>query len=385
MGWSPERPVPVETILPPPGWYPGSPEPTETITRVGWWAVLALDTTAVTVHWIAEVELEFITGLGLEIVSLHTTRALALQKLGMVAMQRNIEVTSPLALQGIYLTSLSLNAELDRALLLERIGIAHLGQALTLDRTLGLVSVKPIDVPAALAVSSAFAMTPVKPIDLAQTITTTRTLGLGITLPIAFDRTINVSGAVGFGFPPTAEVTDTYGTAVEGNSSTSNEAFTHNIRRWCNFMDEVLLGGGGSGQASAALFNVGKGGGPGEWSTRTFQRGVDISYQETQVTGTMGGGAPSSPGPSILGGSPGKDTTSSLGSTAGGGYAGLLWGSATGIGPGTINYNGKPYVGGANATGSQNGKYPGGGGTGSSGFSSSRPGARGRAWYRSYQ
>lgn len=385
MAWHTTRPTPPQLVLPRPGWHAEPPPPEHLLPRpVGWWAVLALDT-AVTLHWLSEVELEYVRAIGIEVLAVTASRSLALQKIGMVTMQRNLTVDRPLALQGIYLTGLSLNVALQRALTFQRIGVLSLPAALDLTPTLGLLAVPPLDVPAAWAVSSSLNLTPVRPVDVPQVLTVGRSLSLGTIQTLALNRSIALSSPLAFGFPPTAEVTDALGTA----GTNSDEPYTFTIRRWSEFIDEVLLGGGGSGQASASfIVGVGDGGGAGKWATRTWVRGTELGYDLLTITGTMGRGGDGPPGPSVLTGEVGDPTVSSTGLSAAGGDPGALWGTSNGDAVPALSFNGKAYTGGARTgTGRNgpNGNWPGGGGAGSTGFGGGGSGARGRAWYRSYQ
>lgn len=384
MAWHDTRPTPPALVLPRPTWHPEPPPPEFLVERPpGWWAVLALDT-AVTLHWLTELQIDYVKAIGIEVLAVTASRQLALQKVGMVTMQRNLDVGTPLALQGIYMTGLSLNVALQRALVLDRISVLSLDKALDVSRTLELSAVKPLDVPAAWAATPSLGLTPVRPITISQSLTLTPALQLGTIATIAFAQTIAASSALAFGFPPTAEVTDAMGSA----GTNSDQAYTFTIRRWSDFIDEVLLGGGGSGQASAAFFNVGDGGSAGNWAVATWVRGVHIPYDQLAITGVMGRGGDGPPGPSVLTGEVGDPTVSSTGLSASGGAGGALWGTSNGDAVTPQTYNGKTYTGGARTGTGRNGpsgNWPGGGGAGSTGFGSGGSGARGRAWYRSYQ
>ncbi|AIS74085.1 minor tail protein [Mycobacterium phage Anubis] len=174
-------------------------------------------------------------------------------------------------------------------------------------------------------------------------------------------------------------------------------AYTYYIPANCRFLDIIVLGGGGGGQASLALFNVGASGLPGTWSGVTLKRGVDIPWGLAQITGNVADGGPGGLGPSILPGAWGEASTanytllngSSATLTANGGSGGIGWADrngARGKSPGNFTWNGKLYVGGAAATGdNQPGKPPGGSGSGHyPGFGSGQNGARGQVWIRAY-
>lgn len=396
MPWYPTRPAPPgQLVLPPPGWRPEpAPEEFRVERPPGWWAVIALDT-AMTVRWVSEMDLEFIKAVGFEVLTLEATAGLALQKIGMLQLARGIVAETELTMRSVFMVGLELNAILHASFAVQRVGVASFSQALNLSRVVELGNIKTIDLPEALSVGRSLGLALSQPASFPQTVTAGRSLSLGIYQSVAFSQAITATRGLAFGFPPTAEVTDTY----TGPSNTSGTNFTHTIRRWANFLDLVALGGGGSGQASAAYFNYGAPGNPGQWATYTASRGptndlnsAQIAWTETQITGTTGNGAPAAAGPSTLPGSSGGDTTIVLAIgtlTGNGGSGGLGWASSSNYGPGpspnTLTYNTKNYPGGADNTTRAAGKPPGGAGSGSGGFSSSYAGARGGAWIRSYQ
>ncbi|QDP44592.1 hypothetical protein SEA_NOTHINGSPECIAL_7 [Mycobacterium phage NothingSpecial] len=173
---------------------------------------------------------------------------------------------------------------------------------------------------------------------------------------------------------------------------TATGNYTYDIPPNCRFIDVVLVGGGGGGQASLTLFAYGAPGGPGGWAGATLKRGVDIPWSVTQITGRVGIGGPGGPGPSISPGFPGQSSTATCtgfsleGAQGDGGILAVGSQAATrGKGPGNFTWNGILYVGGAdNTANSQDGKAPGGAGNGSAQFSSGYTGARGQAWFRAY-
>ncbi|AYB69929.1 hypothetical protein SEA_MUCHMORE_7 [Mycobacterium phage MuchMore] len=178
---------------------------------------------------------------------------------------------------------------------------------------------------------------------------------------------------------------------------TTEGAYTYNIPANCRFLDIIVLGAGGGGQALLAILNVGASGLPGEWNSVTLQRGVDIPWGLAQITGSVAKGGAGGLGPSILPGAWGEASTanytllngSSATLTANGGSGGIGWADrngARGKSPGNFTWNGKLYVGGGAATGdNQAGKPPGGSGSGHyPGFGSGQSGARGQVWIRAY-
>ena len=162
---------------------------------------------------------------------------------------------------------------------------------------------------------------------------------------------------------------------TELTTYSSAGAYTYNIPQWATHIDIVLCGGGGGGEGSVSnLFtgSNGSGGDPGEWKTVTVQRGVDIPWTTTTITGTVGAGGAGGPVNTI--GQPGESTTASATGmttiTATGGIA-RSSGSETGFGPGNRSYNSQLYIGGADQPpwgGGHSGVTgfpPGGGGSGS--------------------
>lgn len=384
-GWFQAPPREFEIV--PPGWFPDVEPPITTSphVEVGWWAVVGLDT-ALTVFWVSEFDLQYLAAWGLEVLSLNVSRSLALQKLGMLAVSRNIAVSSVLGLQGVYMQSMALAIDIQRALTLVRVAPVSVDASLAFASSLDLSKVQAVDMPAAIAASSLLGITPVRIIDLATSAAFGSSLSLGVTLPLAVDATINLSSAVAFGFPPTAEVTDTV---------TAGGNYTHTLRRWGNFLDIVLLGGGGGGQASASFFAYGAPGTPGLYSVVTLVRGTDFPWSLLTFTGTVGTGGSGGIGPSVLPGAGGNATTATFAGggtlSAAGGNGGLGFASnpatnGRGPGPGNQVFNGKTYTGGGTSTSNGGpGVAPGGAGSGSGQFSSGGSGAVGRAWYRTYQ
>ena len=218
----------------------------------------------------------------------------------------------------------------------------------------------------------------------------TATDPVGLTDAIAFGRGATFVDSVGISdsLLMTLDVTTPFNTAAG--------TFTYNIPVWAQVagakFDLVPLGAGGSGQASAAAFNYGAPGGAGDWAGVTVTYGVDIPLGTTQLTVVVGAGGPAAPGPAAIPGSSGDNTTISVGSTilatGPGGGGGVGWAGSNVYGPGVspnpYTFNGKSYTGGGPCTSRTAGIAPGGGGSGSGGFSSSYAGARGGAWIRVY-
>ncbi|AOT24662.1 hypothetical protein PBI_STASIA_5 [Mycobacterium phage Stasia] len=182
-------------------------------------------------------------------------------------------------------------------------------------------------------------------------------------------------------------------------SQTFTTTWTFNIPAECAFIDIVLLGAGGGGSSGNIGASAGQGGRPGEWQTITLQRGVDIPWTATQITGTIGSGGGGGIGGWVpFDGGQGGSTTATIAGvgtlTALGGIGGQFsFGSEgrAGQGPGTINFNGIPYVGaGPTGNSAANGNTPGGGGGGGNAGAAFFPagsggnGARGQAWCRAY-
>ncbi|AYP70020.1 hypothetical protein I5G62_gp34 [Mycobacterium phage CRB2] len=402
MPWYPERPSPGQLILPPPGWHPEpAPEEFHVKPPPGWWAVIALDT-ALTVHWIEEMELEFIKAVGLEVLYLTTDRQLALTKLGMLSLERNIEATTALEMHGVYALGIALSITLQKSLAMLKIAPVTLSQAFNLTPNLVLGNIKTIDVSRALAVTPALAMTPIQMMSLPKALTVTPSLGLGAFLSEAFSQTIAATRGLAFGFPPTAEVTDTYGTT----GTTGGQNFTHTVRRWSNFNDLVLMGGGGGGQGSGCCGFNGDGAGAGAWATITIVRGPvtdasgNLAWSVINWPVAIGGGGDGGAlGLGAIPGSPGASggastmTIAGMGTlSAAGGSAGFLAGNMQGgtATPNPLVLNGQNYAAGVGGAGSSAaGGWPGGGGAGAKGglFSGNKagPGGRGRGWVRSYQ
>ncbi|ATN88079.1 hypothetical protein SEA_CINDARADIX_5 [Mycobacterium phage Cindaradix] len=183
-------------------------------------------------------------------------------------------------------------------------------------------------------------------------------------------------------------------------SQTFTTTWTFNIPAECAFIDLVLLGGGGGGSSGNIAVSPGEGGYAGEWLTITLERGVDIPWTATQITGTIGnGGSGGSGGWVPFNGNNGGNTVATIAGvgswTAVGGEGGnpIRWTNEgrAGRGPGTINFNGIPYVGGnPTANSAAAGNAPGGGGGGGNAGAGIFPaggggnGARGQAWCRAY-
>ncbi|QBJ04810.1 hypothetical protein SEA_ELEPHANTOON_8 [Mycobacterium phage Elephantoon] len=177
--------------------------------------------------------------------------------------------------------------------------------------------------------------------------------------------------------------------------------FTFTIPSGCVFIDIVLLGGGGGGQGMGNATAWGRGGDAGQWNAITLRRGVDIPWSLASFTGVIGGGGAAGAGGIYLSGGAGGNggnttvTITGIGTlTALGGAGGNNRNLDTaGRSPGTQNWKGIDYVGGAEAMnaagGSAAGNEPGGGGQAamlSTGFFglAGGAGAKGRVWIRAY-
>ena len=113
---------------------------------------------------------------------------------------------------------------------------------------------------------------------------------------------------------------------------------TYNIPQWANFVDIIVLGGGG-GSGGTYGGNTGQGGGAGAWSTNTIQKGVSFPTGGIwTIPITIGGGG----------------GIGAINSGASGGAGGPTYASVSGIG----NFIGGGGPGGAGATGSAN-YFPG--------------------------
>ena len=191
-------------------------------------------------------------------------------------------------------------------------------------------------------------------------------------------------------FPVVAETTTQY---------TTVGAYTYTIPWWANYVDEIFLGAGGGGAGgSGATSATGNGALAGTYSNRILERGSNLPWATTQLTGNVGdGGNPGSQNNAGVGGNPVTRNAISGGDIArqgngGGGGAGT--GGDPGRGAGNLAFNGKTYVGGAQVSSGGNpgaaGLPPGGGGGGGAGgiFNTGKAGGkggRGQAWFRAYQ
>ncbi|QJD50108.1 hypothetical protein SEA_DANFORTH_4 [Mycobacterium phage Danforth] len=172
--------------------------------------------------------------------------------------------------------------------------------------------------------------------------------------------------------------------------------YTFNIPDTAHVIEIILLGAGGGGASSGTFYTLkGYPGEAGAWSTITLVRGINIPWNTTTITIEVGtGGARGSGGFTGTAGSAGGATTAIAagwtGLQAAGGAGGIANATGTsdnvGRSPGTQNYNGVPYVGGAaQTTNGAAGNPPGGGGAGGSNFGGAGGvGASGAAWVRVY-
>jgi hypothetical protein len=171
-------------------------------------------------------------------------------------------------------------------------------------------------------------------------------------------------------------------------------SYTYGIPEWCDTLDVVLLGGGGGGDGGDWEFLFGEtfGGTSGAWSTTTLVRGVDIPWETSTITGTVGvGGHGGIPKLIILdnSGHNGSATTATATGmttlTAAGGVGGGN-SSDTGQGAGQQTFNGYLYRGGGDVTAAgRNGTTPGGGGAAGQLLQGGGKGAGGAVYIRAYQ
>ncbi len=185
-------------------------------------------------------------------------------------------------------------------------------------------------------------------------------------------------------------------------SYTTAGAFTYTIPQWCTHIDILALGGGGGGQGGGWVL-ANQGGLGGLWAWTTIQRGVDIPWSTSSLSGTVGtagNGSSTSASPSAGGAGgttsvtiPGNATLTGSGGSGGNGNAtgisnqrgGPARGGNTGSENKDVLLNGVTYTGGAEQTSSANGNAPGGGGPGGNAFANGRNGAVGRAIFLAYQ
>lgn len=176
---------------------------------------------------------------------------------------------------------------------------------------------------------------------------------------------------------------DEYGPApVDVTTAFGVGSYSWDIPWWATHIDQILLGGGGGGDDGTTL-TVGDGGGAGQWATRTLVRGVDIPWETTYISGTVGSGGAHNEGNGTATTAGATGTT--LLSAAGG--AGGAASNSTGQSPGNSTVNGKVYHGGATqSTLGIGGNGPGGGGAGGNILNAwAGPGAAGAAWMRAYR
>lgn len=190
-------------------------------------------------------------------------------------------------------------------------------------------------------------------------------------------------------FASTGTLTSTAFKTPELTSYTSAGSYTYTIPVWATVIDVVLLGGGGGGKGMAFFDAWTEGGEAGSWVTTRLTRGVDIPWDTTQITGSVGA-AGTAGGSGSNGGTGGNSTATGTGMTtltANGGPGGNQSNLDTpGKSPGSQTFNEQAYTGGAQQNSqSQNGNAPGGGGAGARiSLMHGGAGAIGRAWFRAY-
>lgn len=166
-------------------------------------------------------------------------------------------------------------------------------------------------------------------------------------------------------------------------------AYSYAIPSWANFIDVILLGAGGAGNAGGAGFVTGGGGAAGTWVAVTLVRtgaGFPTAAAITGVVGTGGpGGTSTTPGTATTATAAGMTALSAAGGATGAGQGKQQAGYA----PGNEVFNGQTYPGGTAGTGNggaASGNGAGGAG-GSGGLFSGSPGGKGApgaAWFYAY-
>ncbi|ALA07820.1 hypothetical protein SEA_FAYELY_8 [Mycobacterium phage Fayely] len=182
---------------------------------------------------------------------------------------------------------------------------------------------------------------------------------------------------------------------------TTGTTYNYAIPANCYLIDVILLGGGGGGQGMGNATAWGQGGAAGQWQYFTLRRGVDIPWSITAITGSLGAGGSAGAGGIYLSGGAGGNGGNTTATVSGYGTVTALGGAGgnnrnldtAGKSPGTINWQGIDYVGGAEAFnvagGSAAGNVYGGGGQAAmltSGFFglAGGAGARGCVWIRAW-
>lgn len=199
--------------------------------------------------------------------------------------------------------------------------------------------------------------------------------------PVGLSRPVTLSATLGLGFNyaglPTLTTISTAG------------AYSYTIPRNCNTIDVILLGGGGGG-GSSNFFAWGGGGNAGSRTYVTLQRGVDIPWSATVITGSVGsGGASNTNGSATSASASGWAGTSASGGTKGAQDSNGPAGSDT---PGgTLSLHSQSYppgIGGkAGDPQTANAAYGSGGCGGKSnfGYGPGTSGRQGAAWFYAYQ
>ncbi|TWS20770.1 hypothetical protein FK529_05425 [Tsukamurella asaccharolytica] len=193
------------------------------------------------------------------------------------------------------------------------------------------------------------------------------------------------NGAATAGFAPHAP---------ERTEFTAAGAYTYLIPGWCRFIDQVLMPGGASGQTGDGAFSgTGKGGNPGVYLVRTLERGVDLPWTQTTITGTVGAGGARPANSDNAAPNPGGATTADWGSgnVTAPGPTGTQPSGQNGGSSAAVTVNGQNYPAGPGGTGNAGaGSAPGGAGAGGNGgiFGSRTqggPGGTGRASFYARQ
>lgn len=153
---------------------------------------------------------------------------------------------------------------------------------------------------------------------------------------------------------------------------TATGAFTYNIPAACKYIDVIVLGGGGGGREGDGGFGAtGNGGLAGTYASATYQRGVDLPWTQSTITGSVGAAGPAGAknAGNVTASSRGGTTTAGALSAVGGDGGSGTNGNA-GASPGNRTQGSMTMTGGATApsgSGRTVGKPPGGGGGGGAG------------------
>ena len=362
MSWSTSPPSPIVK----PGWTTTEPVWTPSPGTQQWAVVMTLGGSHLTVEFVTDTELQALKGLGI-VQAVTANRTLNLGATRMIAPSQTLTVARALGLQGKYLIDPAATITVQQALALTKVQGIDVSAAVNVARALGLGRLATIDTTQGVTVAPTVSFDRLATLTLAQTLTTDRTTAIAKVVNLGSSTaTINVSATAAMGFPPTAETT----TPVTASGD-------YIIPRWCNYLDVIVLGGGGG--ALQGNFGTGAGGKAGSWNGITLTRGSSIPWTQTVIACTVGSGG--AKGFISASGS----ASSAAGISGAGGAGGAAFGAQQGGSPGNYTFNGKSYVGGAAGT-SSTVQIPGSGGFGGGAFgANSADGGRGQIWVRAYQ